>query len=286
MQITELYERVTNTIIAELETGTAPWVRPWKGSAGGFLPQNFATGRHYNGINICILWHEAEQKGYGVPQWMTFQQAIQKGACVRKGEKGTTVVFVKKLRVGEDENQRTVGMLKTFTVFNVAQIDGLPEPEATPDRPEPERDAAADAFIEATQADIRRGGDMAAFIPSKDYITIPFEKDFRGMEHFYATALHELSHWTGAKHRLNRDLTGRFKTASYAAEELVAELSAAFLCAHLGIQGELRHAAYIESWLTLLREDSKAIFTAASKASQAADYLRAFSEKEVECEAA
>lgn len=279
MKLTDLYSSVTNTIIRDLERGAPPWVRPWKGSAGGFLPQNYATGRHYNGINICILWYEAEQHGYATQQWLTFQQALAQKACVRKGEKGTTVVFVKRLHVGQDEDAKTIGMMRTFTVFNIAQIEGLPQPEPMPDIPEVVRNATTEAFIAATEADIRRGGDMAAYIPSKDYITIPFEKDFTGMEHFYATALHELSHWSGAKHRLDRDLSGRFKTQSYAAEELVAELSAAFLCAHLGVQGELRHSGYIGNWLELLKSDDRAIFTASSKASQAADYLRAFSEQ-------
>ena len=172
-------------------------------------------------------------------------------------------------------------MLRTFTVFNVAQIedlpDGLIEPvDVTPVFDDPH--AKTQAFIKATAADIRHGGDRACYVSSRDFISLPPFPAFKTAESYYATSLHELGHWSGAKCRLNRDLSGRFGSRAYAAEELVAELTAAFLCAHLGIVGELRHAGYVDSWLELLRADKRAIFTAASKASQAADYLRSFSE--------
>lgn len=225
-------------------------------------------------------WAERELKGYKTPNWMTYQQALTLGAQVRKGEKATTVVFTKQLNVKdkETEEEKKVGMLRTYAVFNEDQIDGLPTIELTQVNPELPLNETVERFIAATHADIRLGGNKACYIPSQDFIALPHKHQFRGLEHFYATALHELSHFTGHETRLNRDLKNRFGTKAYAAEELVAELSAAFLCAHLGITGELRHAEYIANWITLLKEDQRAIFTAASLASKASDYLRQFSE--------
>lgn len=277
MKIAAVYEAITRSIIAELEQGAAPWVKPWKsGNRTGILPANAITGRCYSGINIPILWHAADVRGYTTNAWITFKQALEKGACVRKGEKGTQVVFTKRLSVKKDDDadeERQISMLRAFTVFNVAQVDGFDAPDA-PAAPA----GAADAFATATGADIRHGGDNAFFVPSMDFIVLPEPESFESMEHYHATKLHELVHWSGHKSRLDRDLSHRFGTKAYAAEELVAELGAAFLCAHLGVQGQLRHAGYIDSWLSLLKEDDHAIFTAASKASQAADYLRSFSE--------
>lgn len=278
MKITALYEQVTNSIITDLERGAVPWVKPWKATGNSLIPLNAATRRQYNGINIPILWEAAERNAYPKNEWLTFKQALEKGAVVRRGEKSTHVVFVKKIHPKDDE-ERLIGMLKAYSVFNVSQVDGLAQPDPPTIVSEVERHQDIETFIQATKAEVKHGGDMAAYIPSRDYITMPEAHTFKGMEHYYATVLHELTHWTGAKHRLDRDLSGRFKTASYAAEELVAELGAAFLCAHLGIQGELRHSGYIGNWLQLLKEDSRAIFTASSKASQAADYLRGFGEQ-------
>ena len=281
-----IYETVTNQIIADLEAGTVSWLRPWKSNPAsiGIMPTNAATGRSYSGINIPILWGSASQNKYQRHAWLTYKQAQEKGAQVRKGEKATMVVFTKKMTRGEDEDKKTFSMLKQYFVFNVAQIDGLPEVPVI-ERPEMERHQAVEAFIEATKARFRFGGDRACYIPSADFINMPEIWQFKTVENFYATELHELTHWSGSDKRLNRDLKNRFGTKAYAAEELIAELGAAFLCAHLNVQGELRHADYIASWITLLKEDQRAIFTAASKASAAADYLRAFSET-VEEEAA
>lgn len=283
MKIADLYQSVTNAIVADLEKGVASWVKPWKtGNAGGIMPVNAATKHTYNGVNIPILWHAQITRGFPTAQWMTYRQALPLDAHVRKGEQGTTVVFTKKLTLKEkdSEEEKRISMLRTYTVFNVAQIDGLPDHFSdVQEMVETPQDAAM-FFIDATKADIRIGGDRACYVPSKDFIALPPEQAFSGREHYLATALHELGHWTGAKHRLDRDMEGRFGTRTYAAEELVAELTAAFLCAHLGIQGELRHSEYIGNWVELLKEDNRAIFTASSKASQAADYLRAFSEPE------
>lgn len=289
MKLANLYEQVTNKIIAELETGAVPWTRPWKyHRTGSIMPQNFATGRPYSGINIPILWGEAIAKGYDRHRWLTFKQAQVLKATIRKGEHGTVVVFTKKLRVGEEDETKLVSMLRTYSVFNVAQVDGLTEVLATPEIPPPELDrmAAVDAFVVATKAEVRMGGNQPMYVPSQDFIAMPALGQFRNANNYYATLLHEAGHWSGAETRLNRDLRNRFGTKAYAAEELVAELTAAFLCALLGIEGELRHAGYIVDWIQLLKEDDRAIFTAASKASQAADFLRAFSEGEGHAEAA
>jgi len=289
MQIAELYEQVTSRIVKELESGVAPWVRPWKVSRGngvGVLPTNACTGTGYRGVNICILWDAALRAGYPTNGWMTYRQALSMGGQVRKGERGATVVFTKRYRInGVEDEEKTISMLKTYTVFNSGQIDGLPDPPQLAPMPLADRLGAVQRFIDLTGAQISHGGGQACYVPSKDFVNLPPFGSFKTTEGYYATALHELTHWSGAPHRLNRDLSGRFGTRSYAAEELIAELGAAFLCAHLNIEGDLRHASYLKDWLDLLKQDNRAIFTAASKASQAADFLRAFSQA-VEAEAA
>ena len=280
MKTAALYEVVTQNIIKELEVGAIPWVKPWKGGGLGALPANAATKRSYSGINIPILWHAADTRGFPTQRWMTFKQALDLKANVRKGEKGTHVVFTKQLTVkdAESEEKKKVGLLRAYTVFNVAQIDGLPTPEPITTNPAPIGNGLVDTFIASTKADIRIGGDRACFVPALDFIALPPQSAFNQPSSFYATALHELGHWSGHKSRLDRDLKSRFHEKAYAAEELIAELTAAFLCAHLGVVGELRHAGYIDHWIQLLKDDNRAIFTAASKASQAADYLRSSSE--------
>jgi antirestriction protein ArdC len=274
-----IYQAVTNQIIAELEVGAIPWTQPWKNQrTGGVMLQNAATGRAYSGINIPILWHAASVNGFPSHEWMTFKQALEKKVSVRKGEKGTQVVFTKRVAIKQElnEDDKQISMLRTYFVFNVSQIDGLTVPaikESLNDQHE-----RSEHFIAATKADIRIGGSKACFVPSHDFIAMPPREAFRDAGNYYAVNLPELGHWSGHEKRLNRDLTNRFGTKAYAAEELIAELTAAFLCAHLGIEGELRHAGYVQDWISLLKEDARAIFTAASKASQAANYLRSFSE--------
>ncbi|WP_294538190.1 zincin-like metallopeptidase domain-containing protein [uncultured Rhodoblastus sp.] len=282
MKIDDLYQSVTLSIIADLEAGVPVWVQPWKTkkrTSLGLLPANLATGRTYSGINIPVLWQAAKSAGYADHAWMTFQQALALDAHVRKGEKGTHIVFTKKLLVkgdDDDDNARQISMLRGYTVFNVSQIDGLPTKLATPEEVTCPTEDDIDRFIAATKAEIRHGGSRACFVPALDIIQLPALSAFVNIESYYATKLHELGHWSGHDSRLNRDLKNRFGTKAYAAEELIAELTSAFLCAHLGINGELRHASYIDNWIALLKEDNRAIFTAASKASQAADFLRSF----------
>ncbi|MFO1152048.1 MAG: zincin-like metallopeptidase domain-containing protein [Rhodospirillales bacterium] len=285
-----LYDKVTDSIIRELETGVAPWVKPWRAGAEDVsLPCNGATSREYSGINIPVLWSEALRKGYHLPRWLTFRQAKELGGHVRKGEQGTTVVFVKHLtrregETNEDDDTSARGswrrsVLRSFTVFNVAQCDGLPERLREPlaSRPEGERHQAAERFLVAIGADVRHGGNRAFYSPSHDVVSLPPFTAFESAGHYYATSFHEHVHWSGSERRLAREFGKRFGDRAYAAEELVAELGAAFLCAHLRLEGRLRHAEYIGSWLDLLKDDNRAVFTAASKASQAADFLRSFS---------
>jgi len=267
----DLHEEVTNRIIEAIEAGTEGWSKCWQST----MPKNGITGRPYNGINVLLLWLAADKAGFQSSDWMTFKQARQAGGMVRKGEKGTTVVFYKSLSVTEkddsgEEIRKEIPLLRSFTVFNREQIDGLPEAgQGAP----VDRMAAADAIIDGSGAVIKHG--EPAYHPVADFITLPHIEAFRSADHFYATALHELAHWTGHQKRLNRDLSGRFGNEAYAAEELIAELSSAFLCAQIGIQGELQHKGYIQSWLKVLKNDKRAIFTAASHASKAAEYLAA-----------
>ena len=281
-----IYKEVTDRIIAELEAGAAPWLRPWKtNTANGIsvMPANAATGRQYHGINIPILWHQAGERGYPTHQWLTFNQAKEKGASVRKGEKATQVVFTKKLRIREQgtDEEKQISMLRGYYVFNVVQIDGLPEPqsEAPVGITVDQQVSDVAKFVAATHADIRYGGNEAAYVPSLDCIVMPPFGAFETSAGFFATALHESAHWSGHGSRLDRNLEGRFGTRKYAAEELIAELTSAFLCAHLGVTGELRHAGYLSTWIELLKHDDRAIFTAAAQAQKVADFLRSFSEE-------
>lgn len=282
----DVYQHVTTRILEDLERGVRPWLKPWSASNVGrsILPHRH-NGAPYQGINVLLLWSEAMARGYTATSWMTFRQALGLGAHVRKGETGALVVFAGRFTRTEDgENgetvERSIPYLKSYTVFNVEQIDGLP-PQYLPSVPVPTASeihhAQAERFIAATQVTIRFGGDRAYYAPAFDAIQLPPPPTFRDMESYYATALHELTHWTGHASRCARDLNGhRFGSEAYAFEELVAEWGSAFLCAELGITPEVRddHAAYLRSWLTVLKQDKRAIFTAASQAQRAVDYLR------------
>ncbi len=281
----DLYSNVTARILAELEGGAAPWVKPWSATPGANHPHNAATGRPYSGCNVVLLWMAMSANAWTAPRFLTFKQALDLGGNVRKGEHGSKVYFVKQLKVRDasapatdDEAFRLVGMLREYTVFNIDQCENLPArvlaPEAKPPRNKGERDVIADEFLAATRADIREGHGQAAYLPGRDFITMPAFAAFKAADHFYCTTFHELGHWTGHKARLDRDFSGRFGNRAYAAEELVAELTAAFLCAEFSFDGDLRHAGYIGNWIELLKADSRAFFTAASKAQAAADYLR------------
>lgn len=282
-----IYQEVTDRIIAELEQGRVPWVQPWgRAKAALGLPRNAATDRTYSGINILILWGAVIERGFPAQTWLTFRQALALGGHVRKGERGTTVVYAdrfipeaEKARAAEEGDEpQAVPFLKRFTVFNAGQCDGLPEPVLSGADPLPAREIVphAEALIQATGADFRIGGERAYYVPSADYIQVPPQPAFFEQINYYRTCFHELGHWTGHASRLARDLSGAFGSKGYAREELVAEMASAFVCASLGITPTVRHADYLGSWLDVLREDNRAIFRAASLASKAADFLLAF----------
>jgi antirestriction protein ArdC len=277
----DLYTGVSARIVAELEAGAAPWTKPWSATPGANTPCNALTNRPYSGCNVVLLWM-AQTAGYAVPRFLTFKQALELGGNVRKGERGTKVYFVKQLQVrdaaDEAEATRVVPVMREYTVFNVDQCEKLPQRITSPGEFKPrnsdQRDATIDDFLADSGANIREGFGEAYYRPSDDVISLPRFEAFKNAAHFYSTAFHEMGHWTGHKSRLARDLRQRFGDRAYAAEELVAELCSAFLCAEFSIDGDLRHAGYIQNWIGLLKADSRAFFTACSKAQAAADYLR------------
>jgi antirestriction protein ArdC len=284
-----LYQEITDKIITELEAGCVPWVQPWGSSginAALGLPKNAATGRKYSGINILILWSAVAERGFTGQSWLTFRQALALGGNVRKGEKGTTVVYAdrfvpdgERTRAADaGEEPEAIPFLKRFTVFNTDQCEGLPGELVTAPPPVPEGLILpeAEALIAATCADFRIGGDRAFYSPTQDYVQVPRPDAYFEPVNWHRTALHELGHWVGHPSRLARDLSGMFGSTLYAKEELVAEMTSAFVCASLGIVPTVRHADYLGSWLEVLHEDDRAIVRAASAASKAADYLLAF----------
>lgn len=283
----DVYTRVTTRILADLEKGVRPWMKPWSAPADDRLPllPLRATGTPYRGVNILLLWGAAFEGGFRSNLWMTYKQAEERGAHVRKGERGSLVVYADrytKTETGDDgqEAEREIAFMKGYTVFNVEQIEGLPanlyEPAALRDDARmPELIEEAEAFFAQTGAATRHGGGRAFYALQSDHIQLPPLQAFKDAESYTATKAHELVHWTGHPSRNAREFGKRFGDRAYAFEELVAELGAAFLCAELGITPEPRedHAAYLAHWLQVLKADKRAIFTAASHAQKAADYL-------------
>jgi antirestriction protein ArdC len=282
---TDVYARVTDRIVADLERGVRPWLRPWRdrttnGRVQFPLRHN---GTPYRGVNILLLWGETILKGFTANTWMTYRQASELGAHVRKGEHGSLVVYADRLTKietdaeGEDV-ERQIAFMKGYTVFNVEQIEGLPSqyyPQPVPVPDAPMLIESAEAFFTATGATIQRCGNHAFYAPAIDVIRLPALEAFKDRESYAATKAHELTHWTSHPTRLDRVLGKRFGDQAYAAEELIAELGAAFLCADLGVTPEPRedHAAYLDHWLQVLKADKRAIFTAAAHAQRAVDYL-------------
>ena len=284
----DIYTRITEKIVTDLEKGVRPWMQPWRaGNAIGRVTRPLRhNGLPYAGMNVLLLWSEAMARGFTSPVWMTFKQAIELGGAVRKGESGTTVVFASrftKTEVGSsgEEFDREIPFLKAYTAFNVAQIDGLPDryyARAEPVENPVARIEHADRYFANTGAVIRHGGDRAYYSPGSDHIQMPPFEAFRDAASHAATLSHEACHWTGAPHRLNRDLSRYAKDRSdRAREELLAELGSCFLCADLGIAPELEprpdHASYLDSWLRVLAEDKRAIFQAAAHAQRAVAFL-------------
>ena len=282
-----LYDEVTARIVSELEAGRLPWVQPWgsTGSGGPGLPRNALTARSYSGVNVLILWGAVIEHGWPSQSWLTFRQAQEAGGCVRKGEHGVTVVYAdrftpeaeKERASREGGDPKAVPFLKRFTVFNVAQCEGLRAGLASDPEPLPDREIVpvAEEVIAASGVDFHIGGGRAFYVPSLDFVQVPPQPAFFEQVNYYRTGLHELTHATGHAKRLGRDLTNGFGSKDYAREELVAEMGSAFLCAALGIMPTVRHADYIGSWLEVLREDNRAIFRAASAATKAAEWLLA-----------
>lgn len=283
----DVYSRVTAKIVADLEQGVRPWLKPWSAehAAGKITRPLRHNGLPYSGINVLMLWGAALEQGFVAPIWMTFRQSKELGAHVRKGEKGSLVVYANSVTKKEEsddgeEVEREVHFLKGYSVFNIEQIEGLPEHYyGKPERrfPSPElRHQAAKTFFAATGATVRYGGGQAYYSKQGDYIRMPPIEAFRDEESFWATLGHETLHWSGGPNRLAREFGRKaWGDEAYAKEELVAELGSAFLCADLELTPEVRedHAAYLQSWLKVLKSDVRAIFQAAAHAQRAVDYL-------------
>ena len=285
----DVHQEITNRIVSAMESCgefRLPWI---KNSGGSFArPVNIASKKPYNGVNILSLWVSAISQEFPSNLWGTYRQWQERGQQVRKGEKSSFIVFYKTFEKEDADAESGEGIVserlvaRASFVFNAAQVEGfVPENIELPNDVLFDPVARAEAFARSTGAVIEEGGDRACFIPSADLIQMPDRKRFVGTatttpaEGFYSTLCHELVHWSGVKARLDRDLSGRFGSESYAMEELIAELGAAFLSSDLGITPEPRadHASYIANWLKVLKSDKKAIFTAASKASEAANWL-------------
>ncbi len=278
MKNSHIHQEVTDKVIAAMEANPGQWTKPW--SVNG-RPKNATTGRRYSGVNILLLGMAGASKGYPSGSWASYKQWQDIGAQVNAGEKGTSIVFASSFTPKDAEpDTKAIPFLKSTKVFNAAQVDGYTAEETTP-MSTVQRIKDVDQFTHATGADVRHGGDRAYYTPAQDFIGMPELSSFKdtdtgtATENMYGTLLHELTHWTGHKSRCDREFGKRFGSQAYAAEELVAELGSSFLCAGLGLSQEPRkdHAQYMNSWIALLKSDKRAIFTAASKASQAVDWL-------------
>jgi antirestriction protein ArdC len=291
----DIYQTVTDKIVDAIESGSGEWQKPWTPGPGG-LPVNATTGRHYRGVNVLLLTISKPASDLP-PAWASYKQWAAAGCQVRGGEKGTAIVFAgawtPKNDAVENDEQKASKFLRHSHVFHCSQVDGYEAPE-TVVRPLVERIADADAFVAATGAVIQYGGGRACYSPDLDIIQCPTFESFdataksTATENAYSTILHEITHWSGHKSRCDRSLTSRFGDQAYAAEELIAELGSAFLCASIGITQEPRpdHAQYLSHWLRILKNDKKAIFTAAARASDAAEYLHELTEPSQQAKAA
>jgi len=272
-----VYQEVTDSIIKQLESGAMPWIKPWH--TDSTADKNFLSQKPYQGVNRLILGLSSMVNSFDCPVWASFKQWQSIGANVRKGERGTKIVFYSPVK---KENKTTgdvesYNLLKAYYVFNASQVEGVTiQAPTVPDKPF-NAVAEAEARIKLTGAVITHGGDSAFYAPSVDKINLPHKSSFLTESNYYATVFHELVHWTGAEHREKRAFGKRFGDNAYAFEELVAEMGAAFLCQDYRIQGELRHAGYLQSWLKVLKEDSRAIFKAAALAQKAVDHINGLS---------
>ena len=288
----DLYDQITDKIIKQLEAGVIPWLRPWDKKEAAhisgqlaMMPMNRVSARAYSGINAILLWCEAYERGWEQPlEFVTYRQAEELGGHVRKGEEATMIVFLgeapkKDWQPPADDPTSTKGkwykFLKKYWVFHWSQCEGVKPREQRPRNTVAMTEPGFNAFVASTGANIKVGGTRACYVPSLDFVAMPPLGSFVDAGNYKSVLCHELCHWTGHVKRLARDLTGGFGSHKYAREELIAEIGSAFLCAQLGIEGKLRHAEYLGSWIKTLQEDSKAVVQAAAGASRAADYLLA-----------
>ncbi|HEY4313326.1 MAG TPA: zincin-like metallopeptidase domain-containing protein [Pirellulales bacterium] len=282
----DIYTTITNCIIEQLSQGTLPWRKPWSAEhmAGRISRPLRFNGQPYSGINVIVLWMTAEASGFVSPFWLTYRQCQELGGFVKKGEHGSQVVYASTFKKKEENDageqiEEEILFLKTYTVFCADQCESLPKHYyqlVEPPKEKLERIAAVDQFVANIKADVRYGGNQAYYSLTGDYVQMPPFETFRDAESQAATLLHELVHFTRHPSRLNRDFGHkRFGDEAYAVEELTAEIGSAFLCADLQITPEVRddHAAYIGHWLKVFKDDRRAIFSAASHASRAVDYL-------------
>lgn len=272
-----VHKEIVDKVIARLENGVAPWVKPWKNGVGGNFPHNGNSGRRYRGVNVILLW----MAPYSDPRWFTFKGVKKLGGSVRKGEKGTDVVFFKMLTRKETNEDgevvvQRIPFLRGYKVFNAEQCEGLPErvDHDENDRVDPQVGfELAAQVVEANGVEVSHGGDRACYIPSMDRICMPDVDQFEDVPSYWSTMLHEEVHSTGAESRLNREFGKRFGSEEYAFEELIAEMGSAFLCTHLQVEGKLQHEEYIGNWIEVLRNDKWALWTASREAERASDYL-------------
>lgn len=292
----DVYTRVTDRIIEDLNKGVRPWLKPWSAPVDDRMPllPLRGNGTPYRGINVLLLWGAAQDAGFIHNTWMTYKQATEHGAHVKKGERGSLVVYADRFTKTEQNDkgediEREVPFMKAYTVFNVQQIEGLPSTFFVPPAPRDDSRTVelieeAEDFFARTGARFQHGGNRAFYATAQDFIQLPPADAFRDAESYAATKAHELAHWTGHATRCAREFGKRFGDTAYAREELVAELGAAFLCAELFITPEPRedHAAYLDHWLSVLKEDKRAIFSAAAHAQRATDYLHSLQAAQVQ----
>jgi antirestriction protein ArdC len=282
MKASELFEQVTTDLVAAIEAGASDWRMPWQRLATAGVPRS-VDGRSYRGWNALVLAMTTADRGWSSSTWGTYRAWQRHGGQVRRGERGTHVVLWKPIdrRAGDDTADDGAGhgpslFARTFTVFAAEQVDGTDLARSAADPvDEPARLASADRYFERVAASVVYGGDLACYVPAGDIIRLPELSRFDRPADFYSTAAHEHVHWTGHGSRLDRDLSGRFGDRAYGAEELIAELGAAFWCAQFQLEQATRadHAAYLGSWLSLLRQDARALVVACGQAQRAIDFL-------------
>ncbi len=279
------YQMITDAVVELMTKHGKDWSKGWQAKAS-LGHKNVKTGKAYQGTNIFLLSIAAMVNDFQSCEWATFNQWKAKGAKVKKGQKGTPIIFFDKIKIEDKESQeeKLIPMLKGFTVFNADQVDGYESKPVEIVTETKDRNARAEALIAATGADIRYGGDKAFYVPSQDFVQMPILEDFTGtdtssdLECYYSTMFHELTHWTGAKARLDRAMVGRFGSNAYAFEELIAELGAVFVTCSIGINVAPRpdHAKYLNNWLEVIKKDKRAMVKAFAQAQKASDYILAF----------